>query len=163
MGGAEALMLAANNGTLDKALQVVQVNRQRLSLLGGDDVYTPKTLQVAGESGTDMVVAIPWHIDSKPEAEFGQIASQLWGGKVNWRTAMAYDAASALIAAIETSPTRIGIQQVLSNPNFSTLGACDQIRFFPSGDRLKPIELVTVQPTTNNSFRYEFTPVSSDS
>ena len=161
-GGAEVLMLAANTGSLDKALQVVQVNRQRLSLLGGDDVYTPKTLQVAGESGTGMVLAIPWHIDSKPEDEFGKIARKLWGGEVNWRTAMAYDAAQALIAAIESSPTRIGIQKVLSNPNFSTFGACNQIRFFPSGDRLKPIELVKIQPSSNNSFRYEFTPLTSE-
>ncbi len=161
-GGAEVVMLAANTGTLDKALQVVQVNRQRLSLLGGDDVYTPKTLQVAGELAEDMVLAIPWHIDSKPEAEFGQVARKLWVGDVNWRTAMAYDAAIALIAAIERRPTRLGVQQVLSNPNFSVLGACDQIRFLPSGDRLKPIELVTIQPSEGNSFSYEFTPIVSE-
>ncbi len=160
-GGAEVLMLAANTGTLDKALQVVQVNRQRLSLLGGDDVYTPKTLQVAGELAEDMVLAIPWHINSKPEDEFGQVARKLWVGDVNWRTAMAYDAAQALIAAIESSPTRIGLQKVLSNPNFSTLGACDQIRFLPSGDRLKAIELVTIQSSDRNSFSYEFTPIVS--
>ena len=158
-GGAEVLMLAANTGTLDKALQVVQVNRQRLSLLGGDDVYTPKTLQVAGELAEDMVLAIPWHINSKPEDEFGQVARKLWVGDVNWRTAMAYDAAQALIAAIEERPTRLGVQQVLSNPNFSTLGACDQIRFLPSGDRLKPIELVKIQPSDRSSFSYEFSPV----
>ena len=161
-GGSQVLMLAANNGTLDKALQVIQVNRQRLSLLGGDDVYTPKTLQVAGELAEDMVVAIPWHIDSKPGSEFSKIARQLWRAEVNWRTAMAYDAALALIAGIKTSPTRLGIQQVLSHPDFSAFGACDQIRFFPSGDRLKSIELVTVEPTTHNSFPYQFTPLPSD-
>ncbi len=160
-GGAEVLMLAANTSTLDQALQVVQVNHQQLSLLGGDDVYTPKTLQVAGESAQDMVLAIPWHIKSNPEAEFAQVAKKLWGGEVNWRTAMAYDAASALIAAIELRPTRLGVQKVLSNPNFSTLGACDQINFLPSGDRLKPIELVKIQPSERNSFSYEFTPIIS--
>ena len=68
--GAETIMLAANTGTLDKALQVVQVNGKRLSLLGGDDVYTPKTLQIAGEPGEDMVLAIPWHIKSNPDSKF---------------------------------------------------------------------------------------------
>ncbi len=160
-GGAEVLMLAADTDTLDQALQVVQVNHQQLSLLGGDDVYTPKTLQVAGESAQDLVLAIPWHIKSNPEAEFAQVAKKLWGGEVNWRTSMAYDAASALIAAIELRPTRLGVQKVLSNPNFSTLGACDQINFLPSGDRLKPIELVKIQPSVRNPFSDEFTPLVS--
>jgi branched-chain amino acid transport system substrate-binding protein len=31
-------MLATTTETLDKALQVVQVNQKRLTLLGGDDV-----------------------------------------------------------------------------------------------------------------------------
>ncbi len=37
--GAEVLMFATNTETLDKALQVVQINQKRLNLLGGDDVY----------------------------------------------------------------------------------------------------------------------------
>ena len=145
---------------LDRALQVVQVNRQQLSLLGGDDVYTPKTLQVAGELAEDMVLAIPWHIRSNPQAEFVQAAKQLWGGEVNWRTAMAYDAAIALIAAIDRDPTRIGVQRALSDPDFSIPGANQPINFVPSGDRLKDIELVKVQASDRISFGYEFEPIS---
>ena len=158
-GGAEVLMLAANTSTLDRALQVIQVNRQRLSLLAGDDVYTPKTLQVVGELAEDMVLAIPWHIRSNPEGEFVQTAKQLWGGDVNWRTAMAYDATRALIAAIDLSPTRIGVQKALSDPSFSIPGAHSPINFVPSGDRLKDIELVKVKPSDRISFGYEFEPI----
>lgn len=158
--GAEVIMLAANTGTLNEALQVVQVNRQKLSLLGGDDVYTPKTLQVAREFAEAMVLAIPWHINSNPEDEFVRVSRKLWGGEVNWRTAMAYDAVKAFIAAIERNPTRIGIQKVLSTSNFSTLGASSLIDFLPSGDRLKPIELVKVKPSEHNSFGYEFAPLT---
>lgn len=158
--GAETIMLATNAGNLDKALQVVQVNRQQLSLLGGDDVYNPKTLQVSGELAKEMVLAIPWHIKSNPEAEFVKASRQLWRGEVNWRTAMAYDATQALIAAIDRSPTRLGIQRVLSHPNFSAPGASDQIDFLPSGDRLKSIELVKIQANKRNSMNYEFTPIT---
>lgn len=160
--GAEVIMLAANTGTLDKALQVVQVNRQKLSLLGGDDVYNPKTLQVVGESAKDMVVAIPWHIDSKPESNFVQNSRKLWQADVNWRTATAYDATRVLITAIDRSPSRLGMQKAISNPQFSALGACGQIYFLPSGDRFKAIELVKVEPTSHNSFGYEFTPLFSN-
>lgn len=157
--GAKVIMLAANTGTLNQALQVIQVNRYRLNLLGGDDVYSPKTLQVAGELAQNLVLAIPWHLKSNRESKFSQVASQLWRGEVNWRTAMAYDATKALIAAIDLSPSRLGVQKVLSDPHFSTLGAGDQIHFLPSGDRLQPIELVTVQQSQRHSFAYEFIPI----
>ncbi|MDJ0636636.1 MAG: bifunctional serine/threonine-protein kinase/ABC transporter substrate-binding protein [Xenococcaceae cyanobacterium MO_188.B29] len=159
--GAEVLMLAANTGTLDKALQVIQVNDRQLGLLGGDDVYTRKTLEIAGELAEDMVLAIPWHIQSNSDDEFSQVARKLWGGDVNWRTAMAYDATTALIAAIDRSPSRIGVQEVLSNHNFSTPGANSQIRFSPSGDRIQGIELVKIQASNRNSFDYEFAPITN--
>lgn len=158
-GGAKVLMLASNSGTLDKALQVVQVNGKRLSLLGGDDVYTPKTLQVGGASAENMVVAIPWHILQNSQAEFPKAATQLWGAQVNWRTAMAYDAAKALIAAIGRNPSRTGVQQALLAPDFSATGAAGAIRFLPSGDRNQAVQLVTIQSGPRTSFGYEFVPL----
>lgn len=167
--GAEAIMLAANTSALDKALQVVQVNRQKLSLLAGDDVYTPKTLQIAGERGENMVLAIPWHIRNSPDNEFVLVAQKLWGGEVNWRSAMAYDAAQALITAIaqhrrsliaeNPNPTRISVQQNLSDSNFSTAGATSRVHFLPSGDRSGKIQLVKMQPGSNK-FGYEFLPIN---
>jgi branched-chain amino acid transport system substrate-binding protein len=127
--------------------------------LGADDVYTPKTLQLGGLAAENMVLAIPWHILGNPQAEFPQVANQLWGGEVNWRTAMAYDAAKALIAAIERNPTRSGVQQALLASDFSAEGAAGSIRFLPSGDRNQAMQLVTIQPGNRTSFGYEFIPV----
>lgn len=158
-GDAQVLMLAVNTGTLDKALQVVQINGKRLNLLGGDDVYTPKTLQLGGLAAENMVLAIPWHILGNSASEFPKAANQLWGGEVNWRTAMAYDAAKALIAGIERNPTRTGVQQALSASDFSADGAAGGIRFLPSGDRNQTVQLVKIQAGTRTSFGYEFVPV----
>lgn len=159
---AEVIMLAANTDSLDRALQVIQVNRHRLNLLGGDDVYTPKTLQVARDSAKDMVIAIPWHIKSSPDNEFAQTTKKLWQGEVNWRTAMAYDAAMSIIKAIKLSPhpNRIGLQKTLANPSFNASGADLPVSFLPSGDRLKPIELVKVYLSSDNSSGYNFVPIS---
>ncbi|MCC5642782.1 ABC transporter substrate-binding protein [Nostoc sp. CHAB 5824] len=133
---AKVLMLAANTDTLNQALQVVTVNKKRLKLLGGDDVYAPKTLQIGGDDAVDMVVAVPWHIDNDPATSFLSISEQLWGKvNVNWRTALAYDATQALIVAISREPSRKGVQQALSSGDFSTSGAFDNIRFLPTGDR----------------------------
>jgi branched-chain amino acid transport system substrate-binding protein len=157
--GAKVLMLAVNTGTLDKAMLVVQVNGKRLKILAGDDVYTPKTLQLGGLAAENMVLAIPWHIGANPQAEFTKAANQLWGGEVNWRTAMAYDAAKALIAGIERNPTRTGVQQALSAPNFSAQGAAGDIKFLPSGDRNQTVQLVTIQSGSGTPWGYKFVPL----
>lgn len=159
--GAEVLMLATNSDTLDKALQVVQVNQKRLFLLGGDAVYTVKTLAVGGRQADGMVVAVPWHIDNDPKSDFPQKSRQLWGADVSWRSALAYDAAGALIAALEADPTRSGIQQTLSSPNFFTTGASGAIRFLASGDRNAPVQLVKIIPGNRSRTGYDFQPLPS--
>jgi branched-chain amino acid transport system substrate-binding protein len=156
--GAEVVMLAANTETLDKALQVVQVNQKRLPLLGGDDVYSIKTLEVGGEQATGMVIAVPWHILGDPQSEFPQKSRQLWGADVSWRTVMAYDATMAFIAALEKNPTRAGVQKALSSPDFTATGAAGTVRFLPSGDRTTSVQLVTIVPDASRT-GYTFQPV----
>jgi branched-chain amino acid transport system substrate-binding protein len=157
--GAEVLMLASNANTLDKALQVVQVNDKRLALLGGDDVYMLKTLELGREKAVGMVVAVPWHIDGNISSDFPQKSRQLWGADVSWRTALSYDATKALIAAIELNPTREGVQQALTSSNFSATGASGAIRFLASGDRNAPVQLVKIAPGTRSRTGYDFVPI----
>jgi branched-chain amino acid transport system substrate-binding protein len=157
--GAQVLMLAANTETLDKALQVVQKNQKRLTLLAGDDVYNVKTLEVGEKQAVGMVIAVPWHIDGDNKSDFSQKSRQLWGGDVSWRTALAYDATRALIAALASNPTRSGVQQVLAAPNFSTTGASGEIRFLPSGDRNAPVQLVKIVPGNRSRTGYDFEPL----
>ncbi|MDJ0733914.1 MAG: ABC transporter substrate-binding protein [Nostocaceae cyanobacterium] len=159
--GVEVLMLATNTSTLDKALQVVRVNEKQLPLLGGDSVYTPKTLEIGREQALGMVVAIPWHINTNPSSEFPTESRQLWGGDVNWRTAMAYDATKALIAALKSNPTRMGVQQALTSGGFSATGASGTIRFLPSGDRNAPVQLVTIVSGNRSRIGYDFEPLKS--
>lgn len=157
--GAQVLMLAPNGSVLDKALQVIQVNQKRLNLLGGDDVYTIKTLEVGGKEAVGMVVAVPWHIDGAPDSAFPRQARQLWGADVNWRTALAYNATKALIAALESNPTRAGVQQALSSSDFAATGASGTIRFLPSGDSNAPVQLVKVVPGGRSGTGFDFVPV----
>lgn len=84
---------------------------------------------------------------------------QLWVDDVNWRTALAYDATEALIAAIERSPTRAGVQQALLSSEFTTPGAAGNIRFLPSGDRNAPVQLVQIVPGNRSGTGYDFVPL----
>lgn len=161
--GTEVLMLAPNVGILDKALLVIQANEKRLKLLGGDDVYSPKTLADGGEAAVGMVVAVAWHIDANSASDFRRRSLKLWGNNaVNWRSAMSYDATQALIAALKRKPTRLGVQQALSTSDFATPGASGTIKFLSSGDRIGAIQLVQVRPGNPPSNSYNFVPVSSN-
>jgi branched-chain amino acid transport system substrate-binding protein len=157
--GAEAILLANNMGTLDRALQIVQANQGHLPLLGGDDLYSPKTLDVTREQGRGMVVAVPWHILATGSESFAARSRRLWGGDVNWRTATAYDATQALGAALQQNPTRSGVQTALHSPTFSASGASRAIAFLPSGDRNAPVQLVKVTPGSRSTYGYDFVPI----
>jgi branched-chain amino acid transport system substrate-binding protein len=158
--GAQVLMLASNTDTLDKALQVVQVNQKKLPLLGGDDVYSIKTLEIGREAAIDMVVAVPWHIQGNSQSDFPQKSRDLWGADVNWRTATAYDATKALITALERNPSRAGVKQALSAPEFSPIGASGSINFLPSGDRNGTVQLVKIVRGERSRTGYDFVPIS---
>ena len=165
---AKAIVLFPNSSgmnaleTLDKTFLIALVNQGELPLLGGDSLYKPRTLQLGRQNVVDMVLSVPWHTQNT-NSEFAATAKKLWGGKVNWRTILTYDATMALAKAIETNPTRTGIQQTLLSPEFTAEGASETIKFLPTGDRAAEIELVKVVAGNNSGFGYDFVPVTDTS
>ncbi|HIK17216.1 MAG TPA: ABC transporter substrate-binding protein [Leptolyngbyaceae cyanobacterium M33_DOE_097] len=157
--GAEAIMLAPDFTTVDRAIQVVIVNRRRLPILAGESVSTSRILTVAGTEATGMVIAVP---ASPHSSAFRQVFTTRWGqaAPLGWRTILAYDAAIALIAGLKKNPTRSGVQRALAEPNFSVVGAEQKVEFLPSGDRQTNVSLLTIQEIkVNNQTRLDFQPI----
>jgi len=156
---AQVIMLAPSSGYLDKALEIVKVNQGNLPVLGGDDVYSPKTLEKGQDSAVKMVVAIAWDIEgNEAGSDFPERSEELWGtSSVNWRTITAYDATLALAKAIndQTQPTREGVREKLSS-DFSVLGAFKTVKFLDSGDYDGDIQLVEVKKISS---WYDFVPL----
>jgi branched-chain amino acid transport system substrate-binding protein len=150
---AEAVALLPSTPSLDQALQVVTVNQRRLPLVGGDSVYSQKTLEVGQTAGVGMVLAVAWHRDGVPGCDFKQRAKQLWQADVSWRTAMAYDAtmaiAAGLAAQLKKSPTpnRTELGTILRDPDLQVEGSsCRPVKFQASGDRqLQETPLVVIR------------------
>jgi ABC-type branched-subunit amino acid transport system substrate-binding protein len=97
-----------------------------------------------------------------PNPEFPQQAKKLWSGQVHNRTALDYDAAKALIRAIEMQdkPTRKGTQKVLASSNFKAEGATGSIQFDRLGDRANlPAQLFHIVPCKNEKFGATFLPI----
>jgi len=156
--GADGLLLAPSVDKLEKAIDIARANKDRLSLFSYSVMYTLQTLHSGQVAVNGMVLTIPWY--SLQNQPFVHKAKTLWGGSVNWRTAMAYDATQAAIAGLSQSNTRSGLQQFLHSSSFSARGATGtKIKFLPSGDRVGGVILVRVQPGKNSGTSYDFVPI----
>ena len=158
--GAEAIMLAPNTPMLDKALEVVNANSQKLPILGGDAVLQAKTREMAGKNALGMIIASPWNSLDNSQSNFLRRARSLWGEEISWRTALAYDATQALITATDNNFTRVGVQQALTALSFTANGASGTVKFLPSGDRITNVELVHLISDPNAKYGYNFVPMN---
>jgi branched-chain amino acid transport system substrate-binding protein len=117
--GADSLLLIPTVNNIDAAINIAQANQNRLLLLGSASLYTFETLKKGQKTVEGMVLAVPWHPEAVGGNGFIAQARQLWGGDVNWRTASAYDATTAIVTALkEGTPERQSLQKVLSNSSF---------------------------------------------
>ena len=151
--GADAILLTPHIDQLEKSIDIARSNKSRLALFSSPSMYTIQTLQSGRSDVNGLTMPVVWHPQMQKASVFTQQATRLWGGQVNWRTATAYDATRAIIQGLETASTRSGLQATLSNPNFSTMGAGDVVKFLPTRDRYTSPRLVQVRSTTA---KYEF-------
>ncbi|WP_211175915.1 ABC transporter substrate-binding protein [Brasilonema sp. UFV-L1] len=166
---ADGLVLAPHVDRINKALDLARANQRRLVLFASPTLYTSETFNSGRADVNGMVLAVPWHPTAISDNSFGQNAHKLWGGAVNWRTVMAYDAVIAIATGLEKSSTRDGLQQVLRSQSFFANGATGKIEFLPSGDSLaaalradrngKP-KLVQIQPSKKSPTGYDFIPLN---
>ncbi len=165
---ADTIVLLPDAETLTQAVEVAKINENRLPLIAGDAFYRIESLQQGGQALDGLILPIQWHLLKNDAPQFAQTGSQLWGGDVNWRSAMGYDALQAIRSARSlgnVSPMsgvqgRAALAQALSRPNFTANGATGEIHFLPSGDRNGSIILVKVQPGSRSGTGYDFVPLN---
>lgn len=154
--GADGILLAPHIDRLDRAIDLARAVKGRLALFGSSTLYTSKTIQAGQSAVNGLVLPGVWNPDIPVAKTFATKAHQLWGGEVNWRTATAYDATKAIIAGLQKSSSRSGLQQALRTSNFSTAGAGEPVKFLPTGDRVGTSLLMQIQPHNND---YDFVPL----
>ena len=152
---ADAILLSPSVSKIDMAIAVAQVNQQRLPLLANHYLYTFETIERGAEAVTGMVLSTPWLPGTIFHSSFSQTGKELWGGKVNWRTAMAYDATKAIAQGLESSSSRAQLQSVLTKSDFWINGATGKFRF-QQGDRLGKVQLAYIAESEQSADKYEF-------
>jgi ABC-type branched-subunit amino acid transport system substrate-binding protein/serine/threonine protein kinase len=153
---AEVILLAPNSDSFDRSLLVINTNRKRLPILAGDALYLRRILNESGDLATGMTVAVPSAQTNLASSPFEKQGRSLWGKSGEWRSALGYDAAQAMISAMQKAQTRNGIRSALSLPNFAAIGAVQSVSFTKNGDREMAIALMRV--TRSKSGQYEFRP-----
>jgi branched-chain amino acid transport system substrate-binding protein len=149
--GADGLFIASHIDRLESAIAVARANQGKLALFSSPTMYTVKTLQAGQQAVKGLSLVAPWHPQVNPS--FADRMSQRWHGKVSWRTATAYDATQAMIAGLQQSQRRDGLQQALHSGGFTVEGASGAVRFASSGDRISHSVIVQVQ---SKGFDYDF-------
>lgn len=157
--GADALLLAPSVNGINRAIEVAQANRGRLTLLSSHTMYTFATLQQGQADINGMLLAVPWHPGVYANSPFIENAKRFWGGTVNWRTALTYDAAMAIFTGLKSGASREQLQKGLANSGFMFKGATGVVNFLPSGDRNLKATLVKIQSGTKSGVGYEFVPL----
>lgn len=166
---AEAALLFPDTDYTSVAIELTKANAklpdaQMLELLGGDSLYSIDTLTAGGESVENLVLAISWFANSAGVADFSKRGEQQWGGSVNWRTAMSFDATQAFITAFSEDASRKSVLENLSSvslPADETSG--EAFEFTPEGERQSdPILVKVVRGSVNrvpgSEFGYELVP-----
>jgi branched-chain amino acid transport system substrate-binding protein len=165
--GANTVLLAPHIDRISKATDLARANQGRLKLLASTSLHTAVTLELGRAAVNDLLLAVPWHPSLESSHSFSREAEQLWGGPVNWRTAMSYDATQTIAAGLRQStgqPTspRDSLRDVLRSPDFELAGATGAIRFIQSGERQIASGfsvLVQVKPVPRSRFGYDFIPL----
>ena len=159
--GADAILLSSSVDKISSAIGVAQVNQQRLPLLANHSLYTMETIETGQEAVTGMVLPTPW-LPEISGNDFSKTSNKFWGGKVNWRTAMAYDATKAIARGLENADSRAELQSVLTESNFWLDGATGRFRF-QQGDRLGKVQLAHVVESDRSADEYEFVKLEIES
>jgi branched-chain amino acid transport system substrate-binding protein len=156
--GAEGLLLFPTRDNISKSnstvFQLLEANQGRLPLFGFPTMYSETTLRFGKQNVKGTVLPLPWHRDANPDISFSTKAAKLWKAEVSPQTGVAYDALKAIIAGLEKSNTRSGLQQALSNPNYIAYGAGGKIKFSPATgiregeDSVFLVEINSCQPST---------------
>jgi branched-chain amino acid transport system substrate-binding protein len=161
--GADSILIAPHIERLPQATDLIRANRQRLTLFATPSMNTNITLELGGKEVVGMALPALWHPDLPEAQRFAGQMEKLWGGKVNWRSAMAYDAVVAIGAGgkgcvnqenISAAHTCLATQ--LRSPSFGIVGAGQSLRFNGKGDRdMEAIMLKVAGSGVNRAFQLQ--------
>jgi branched-chain amino acid transport system substrate-binding protein len=175
---ADALVVLPDGGTnnsmaLDKSIKIIKLNQGSKPVLAANSMYLQRVIndykEMEKATVNNLFLAVDWHPKQCGAEKFRKETNKYWGGDLNRRTALAYEAVQAILQAIKLADKpvkREGIRQKLSDTDIRSDTAASSavvegslIRFDTSGDRIGATTraIVTVN-SINNRLSFELVP-----
>jgi eukaryotic-like serine/threonine-protein kinase len=147
------------------SLDLISKNKGKLSVVSGNSLFAPETLDTIRRnpaSSKNLVIAVSWDRKDPKNKNFAENAKNLWKADVNWRSAMSYDAAKVIIAALSKNPQpdRKKLLKILKSNEFNTEdGYATGIVSFDGSNRQQDLyKLLEVKGTSQDLDFFSFTP-----
>lgn len=141
----DAIALFPSTKTTSVAIGIARANTElpgeKLTMLGGDALYSSDVLNQGGTDVNGLIIAIPWFSQSQP---YAQKANKRWIGTINWRTAASFDAAKALLKSLEDNADRASVRQNLQSVSLAANETSGEPLSFANSER-ENVEPVLVQ------------------
>lgn len=169
---ADALVLLPDGGTnnsmtLQKAIEITKLNKGKRPILAANPMYLQEVISKAKDATANKIfLAVDWHPKQCGAENFRKQTNEYWGGDLNRRTALAYEAVQAVLQAIklsDTPVTRKEIRQKLAETGIQPSTAASSavveglpIRFDARGDRLEfTTRVIVTVKEVNNKLSFE--------
>lgn len=148
---ADAIVLLPDGGTnnniaLQRGIKIIQLNNGEKPILGANTLYLQRVINETKNSTVNrLFLADDWHPKLCGAREFTKEVRDYWGGDLNSRTALSYEAIQAILQAIQLSGKFVNREQIrqkladtANNPETAAASATVKglkIRFDNRGDR----------------------------
>ncbi|MBD2353268.1 ABC transporter substrate-binding protein [Tolypothrix sp. FACHB-123] len=103
---ADALVLLPDGGTdgnktLENAINIIKLNNGKKPILGANTLYLQEVIAQAKIATKSLFLQSEWHPKQCGAQEFAEQIRQYWGGDLNRRVALSYEAVQAIVQAIK--------------------------------------------------------------
>ncbi|MBW4644861.1 MAG: ABC transporter substrate-binding protein [Goleter apudmare HA4340-LM2] len=115
---ADALAVLADGGTgntkaFEKSIEIIKLNQGKKPVLGANPLYLQEVIdQAKNATVNSLFLAVDWHPQQCDAKDFAKQVNDYWGGDLNRRTSLAYEAVQAVLQAIKLSNSPMTRQDI---------------------------------------------------
>lgn len=104
-----------NGKNFERAIEIIKLNNGNKPVLGANTLYLQEVLtQIKNGIVNRLFLAVDWYPTQCGAEKFAKQVNEYWGGDLNRRTALSYEAVQAVLQTLDSQATRLSIQQKLS-------------------------------------------------
>ncbi|NEQ51607.1 MAG: hypothetical protein F6K11_15935, partial [Leptolyngbya sp. SIO3F4] len=153
---AEIFVLSPGDSPLETAKNSIEiipndkVDHFYRHVFGGQELFSPDVLELFGSMATGTILAVPEQVYQSKASPFSDAPRSLWEKPVDWTTSASYNITQSIIAGLQNSPSREGVQKALESDSNATVRLL-RVRINP--DAPTGYDLLSIGVMTKDGFQ----------